>query len=43
MTRTEGTLSEDHYAFMIISRLILLRRINEKVVERIKTHTLFLQ
>jgi len=39
MTRTEGTLREDQYAFVIISRLIILRRRNKKVVERIKTHT----
>jgi len=39
MTRTECTLREDWYTFVIISRLILLRRRNEKVVERIKTHT----
>ena len=42
MTRIVGTLYEHAFAFMIVSRGIILRMINvlDKVVETIKTHIL---
>jgi len=43
MTRITGTLLEDEYTFLIITRSIHLitRNVFDKVVEKIKTHFLF--
>ena len=42
MTRITGTLYEDRYSFLIISRSVLLRirNVSDKVVEKIKIHIL---
>jgi len=41
--KNNGTLNEDQYSFMIISRSFLpvMRNSSEKFVEKIKTHILF--
>ena len=39
LARKTNTLHEDLYTFMIISRLILLRIFQSKVVQKIKTQT----
>jgi hypothetical protein len=43
MKRIKGTLHEDQYAFMIMSRSVLLRMGNvpEKVVEKIKFNVFY--
>jgi hypothetical protein len=42
-TRTKGTLHEDQYTFLIISRSVHLRmrNVSDKVVQKIKTYVLF--
>ena len=43
MTKITGTLHEDIFKFMTISRWILLRikNISEKIVDQMKTHFMF--
>jgi len=43
LTIIAGTLHEDRYTFLIISRSVLLRmrNVSAKVVEKIKTHILY--
>jgi len=43
MTKITGTLLEDEYTFLIVSRSIhlMMRNVSDKVVEKIKTHFLF--
>ena len=43
LTRITGTLNEEQYTFLIISRLVLLRmrNVSDKIVEKIETHLMF--
>ena len=43
MTSITGTLHEDKYTFFIIARSVLLRmrNVSHKIVEKIKTHSLY--
>jgi hypothetical protein len=43
LTRITGTLHEDKYTFLIISRLVLptINNVSDEVVEEIKTHILY--
>ena len=44
MTRITGTLHEDQYTYLIISRSVLLkmRNVSDIVVDKAKTHTYFM-
>jgi hypothetical protein len=45
LRRVTGTLHEDQYMFLILSLSVLLRMINvaDRVVEKVKTHCMYVQ